>query len=668
MDSEEIKKINFGADYYPEHWPRERWEEDAKFMEELGLKVVRLAEFSWHKMEPEHTKYDFSWLDDAIGIMSKHGISVILGTPTAAPPAWLINKYPEILPVDSKGIKHGFGGRHHDCQSNEIYRKHCAEIVTAMCRHYANNPAVIGWQIDNELGNSHDDFCHCASCRRAFQKWLFNKYSTVENLNRAWGTAFWSQEYNSFDEVFTPRITATGENPSQMVDWRLFHSDLILDFATAQAKIIRSICPKHFITHNCMEFADTVDYYKLGELLDFACQDQYPLGYWFEGGKSPEYRAAACVDVVRSFKKQPIWIMEQESGITGWGQMGRLPKPGQLSEMALQTVAHGADAVIFFRWRSCAMGTEQYWHGILPHSGIPGRTFYELKETINRVSPLMDDMKGAMPDNSVALVYSYKQNYAFRTQPHNQKLNYYGQLLKYYEGLYRKNVSVDFVKDTDDFSKYKLLIAPLQYIVSDELADKYNAYVAFGGTLVLTMRAGVKDENNLCHTDSPLPCNLGNVAGVKINEYDCLINDGVKIDFNGTMTDADVWADLITPNPGTETLATYATEFYAGTAAVTVHKYGDGTCIYVGTEPGSELMDLILSYALEKAGVELKYKSSEGVEITSRTKDGKEYIFAVNTADTDGTYEGIEGEMLLGETRGSLKPFEVQIFCKQGTL
>lgn len=688
--------IHFGADYYPEHWPEERWETDAGLMKEMGLKVVRLAEFSWHKMEPQEGVFDFEWLDRAVYLLEKYGIKVILGTPTAAPPAWLVNKYPEILPVDHMGNTHGFGGRHHDCQSNPGYRKLCSQIVTAMCEHFKDNANVIGWQIDNELGNSHDDFCNCPSCRRKFQEWLKNKYGTIEKLNEKWGTAFWSQDYNSFEEIFTPGLTAAGENPSQMLDWRCFHSDLIVDFAKAQADIIRTICPNHFITHNCMDFADTVNYYDLGKLLDFACQDQYPLGYWFENCKMSVYRAAACVDLVRSFKKEPVWIMEQEAGITGWGKMGRLPKPEELPEMTLQSIAHGADCVVFFRWRSCAFGTEQYWHGILPHSGIPGRNYAELKKMIEHMEPVMDELTGAMPKNDVAIEYSYRQQYALRSQPHNDYLNYQNQILKYYSSLYDKHIGVDFVGEKDPLEKYKLVIAPLKYVSYAEDAERFEKYVGNGGVLILTMRAGVKDEFNICNTSEPLPGIYRRLAGITISEYDSLGQVSLVVDDENSKSEenavkataalakagetaakekeisekfsgkACVWADLIEADCGAVSLARYGEEFYKGTTVVSMNTYGKGKCIYVGCEPDSELMDSIIARALKEADVNVGFRSDEGVDICTRENENGIFTFVINTTCEQKHYFGVGGSLVYGEDdeEGILRPFCVHIYKK----
>ncbi len=657
--------IHFGVDYYPEHWPKSRWETDARLMEEMGLKVVRLAEFSWHKMEPEEGKYDFAWLDEAIALLGAHHMKIVLGTPTAAPPAWLINRHPEILPIDREGRTRGFGGRHHDCQSNPVYRSYVRKIVTAMAEHYKNNPCVIGWQPDNELGNSHHDLCTCDSCRCRFQGWLKEKYKTTAALNEAWGNAFWSQEYNDFTEVFPPRITVTGENPSAMLDWMTFCSDLIVDFLKEQTDIIRKICPNHFITHNFMGFADKVDYYDLAEGLDFVSHDQYPGG--FHDGQFPtaSHILAATLDIVRSYKNQPFWIMEQQSGITGWQLMGRSPAPGQLSLWTLQSVAHGADAVVFFRWRVCAMGTEQYWHGILPHSGNPNRRYYELKDTIQRVTPVMDELEGAMPDSEVGIIFSFRQDYAFKIQPHHPDLTYTGQIQKYYKALYDMQIPVDFVPEDGDFSRYRLLIAPLQYLMDPVLEEKYFQYVKNGGRLILTMRTGVKDEHNLCMTERDLPGRLGDLAGVRVTDYDCLRDTDVELVYNGERYTGRIWSDFIETDPDTKVLASYASEYYTGTPCVTENRHGEGICYYIGTEPDEPLMAAILKSVTASAGIVSLGTALPGVELCARKKEDSAWMFAMNHTNEEKTYSVDSSySMIFGGEYGKLKPYEVHILKK----
>ncbi|MBE5883687.1 MAG: beta-galactosidase [Lachnospiraceae bacterium] len=677
--------IHFGTDYYPEHWPRERWETDARLMQEMGIQVVRMAEFSWHKMEPREGQYDFDWLEEAITLLAQYGIKSILGTPSAAPPAWMINKHPDILPIDRQGRRRGFGGRHHDCQSNATYRKYITGMVTAMAKRFADNPNVIGWQTDNELGNSHGDLCMCDSCRRSFQGWLEKKYGTIEALNAAWGTHFWSQEYNSFEEIFAPLITVTGENPSTMLDWKCFCSDLIVDFQQMQIDIIRKYCPNHFITHNCMAFADKVNYFDLNKELDFASHDQYPGGFYAVMPHEYNHDMAANLDITRGFKHQTFWIMEQESGITGWEIMGRATRPGQLAAWAEQSIAHGADAIVFFRWRTCTAGTEQYWHGILPHSGNPGRRYDELKQMIARMQPVMDEIEGSMPRSEVAIVFSYRQEYAIQIQPQHPDLNYLTQVKKYYKELYRRNVPVDFVQDTDDFGKYKLLIAPLQYLMTPELAQRYFDYVKGGGRLVLTMRTGVKDAHNICMSDRELPGTLGELCGIEICDYDCLRDVLVKLDTSNLQVESaqvnviseretgvesaagcagSKWADIITLK-GAESLADYASEYYAGSPCITQNHYGDGAAYYVGTEPEEALMEQLMDKLLADAEVKSLGASEPGVELAIREKDGSKWLFAINFNEEAATYEvPADFEIVQGEVKGTLKPYEMHLYKK----
>lgn len=533
-----------------------------------------------------------------------------------------------------------------------------------MAQRFCDNSGVIGWQIDNELGNSHADLCMCDSCKADFQNWLHKKYGTIEKLNDAWGTAFWSQGYNRFSQIGTPLITAVGENPSSMLDWKCFCSDLIVDFAKWQIDVIRKICPNHFITHNYMCFDDKVNYYDLGELLDFVSNDIYPAGHWQHQPHQPDNELAASHDVVRSYKKMPFWMMEQQSGMAGWEIMGRAVEPGQMSAWAMQSVAHGADAIIFFRWRTCAMGTEQYWHGILGHSGNPGRTYNEAKELTHKFSKYMDEMEGSLPNPEVAIVHNFRQNYAFQIQPHHPELRYVEHLHKYYKALYDRKIPVDFVQDTDDLSKYKLVIAPLQYLMTPELEQHYIDYVASGGHLVLTMRTGVKDAFNICMTDCELPGRLGEICGIEVSEYDCLLETTGGVLYGKKEYETQKWCDVITLK-GAHELAEYSTGFYKETPAVTENNYENGITWYVGTEPGEELMEELIDYFVGQSGVATLGAAPAGVELMTRENEEHTWLFVINHTNEEKVYNLHDAYMLLeGGTEGFLKPYEIQLFEK----
>ncbi len=664
-----MKKYQFGVDYYPEHWPRERWVTDARMMREMGIQIVRMAEFSWQMFEPSEGDFHFEVMDEAISILANEGIDVILGTPTAAPPAWIIERNPEIQPVNSWMEQRYFGGRHHDCQSNPTYRMHIKRYVTAFAEHFAKHPAVVGWQVDNELGNSHGDFCFCPSCEHRFRTWLKNKYQTINALNAAWGTAFWSQGYDSFEQIHGPRATASGGyNPGHWMDWKRFTSDLVCEFHQFQADILRAAAPDKFITHNLMGFCAKPSYYDLGNQLDFASHDQYPGGHFH--ARHDEYRAdfqAAELDFIRAVKNQKsFWIMEQQSGVTGWEILGRAPYPGQIPLWAMQSVAHGADTIVFFRWRSCAMGTEQYWHGILPHNGVPGRYHREISAMMAKYKPLLEKIAGSVPRSEIAILRSYDQEWAFEYQPHHPDHRYIQHLMTYYKALHRRNIPCDFVGEDFDWSAYKVLIAPLQFLMSEKHAAKLREYVKNGGRLVLTWRSGVKDENNYCHTSGAVPCLVDDMAGASLAEYDCLRDCEGKVILNGVEYACRHWCDILDVNTA-DVLATYAHEFYAGTPAITRNSWESGAVYYVGTTMSPELAEAFIDVLAKDASIAPLMDTPHGVEAAHRMVDGKRCLFLLNhnreeqtvaVPDAYRTWDGAEWHGIIG-------PMGVQVFIEE---
>lgn len=669
-----MSNYHFGVDYYPEHWPRERWELDAKLMKEAGIELVRLAEFAWAKMEPELGKYNFGWLSDAIEVMAKYGIKSVLGTPTPTPPMWIVEENPEILPVNLDGVRLGFGGRHHNCQSNEAYRNHIKRFVRVMAKHYHNNPHVIGWQIDNEFGNSHQNLCACDSCQMHFQQWLERKYGTVEQLNEQWGTVFWSQTYSRFDQIPAPLPTPNAHNPSLLLDWKRFCSDLIVDFQKFQLDILRTECPKQFITHNFMGFFDKTDYFDLAKDLDFISHDQYPMH--FREDRIPltqPHELAMALDLMRGTKQKAFWIMEQLAGPTGWEVLSSTPRPGQIRLWTYHSVAHGADTVVYFRWRTCLFGTEEYWHGILPHSGIPGRRYEEVRQTIEELAPVMEACKDGMPGAEVGIIYSYDQRWAFQIQPHHPELDYLDHLKGYYKVFHDGNVPVDLLSPDDDFSRYKLLVAPLLFLMTPELSVKLHDYVAKGGHLVLTMRTGVKEWNNTVIPET-LPGSLSDLLGIQIFDYDCLrqFEQSVRWTYsNGGSAQiseaARKWCDIITLS-GAEALAAYELDFYKDTPAVTRNHYEKGMAYYTGTELGPRVMKALVEQILEDAGIKGLAPTPEGVEITRRrVKDG-DYLFVLNhnghakVWHTPPGWEIVVGRSLLSANVLTMPAYGVAVF------
>lgn len=662
-----MKSYQFGTDYYPEHWPRSLWRQDARMMRDMGIQVVRMAEFSWAKFEPEEGVFDFSDLDEAIGILAEQGIDVILGTPTAAPPAWLTERYPDVQPTDWQMRRRYFGSRHHECFSHPAYRQCVRAYVEAFAAHYGPDPRVVGWQVDNELGNSQGELCYCPHCEARFRVWLKAKYGDIAALNAAWGTAFWSQDYSDFSQIHAPRINAAwGENPSQSLDWKRFSSDNICDFHRMQADILRAHAPNKFITHNLMGFSSKPSYYDLGAQLDFASHDQYPAGHFL--GRHDEFRGDVCaaeLDFIRAVKQKPFWIMEQQSGITGWEVLGRTPKPGQIALWALQSVAHGADTIVFFRWRSCPMGTEQYWHGLLPHNSKPGRYYREAEAMMHQYAPLLREIAGAMPASRAAILRSYEQEWAFQIQPHHPQHRYVDHLLTYYKAFYRRNVPVDFLAPEADFTPYRVLIAPLQFLMTPELAEKFRVFVQEGGTLVLTWRSGVRGDTNLSLCEGDVPCLLSDLTGAIVEEYDCLRDTAGAVRWGNETYPSRHWADLLTLTTA-EPVAEYAREFYAGSPAITRNRFGKGQVYYVGTTMDDALSDRFLQELMDTAGLEALMDTPAGVEAVHRVKDGRTYLFLLNHTEDPQALRVPEGFARWdgGAWDGSVPPLSVTVFVK----
>ncbi len=639
----------FGADYYPEHWSTERWPVDAELMQQAGINTVRLAEFAWSRLEPREGFFDFGWLDEAIKILNDHGIRVVLGTPTAAPPAWLISAHPEILPVNEDGQRAGFGMRRHYCPTQPTFHAATRRIVEAMAKHYAQNPAVFAWQIDNELGNiANGNRCHCSSCRAAFQRWLQQRYESLENLNRQWGTVFWSQEYSAWEQIPVPmRYIRTGglgsvHNPGLYLDFARFTSESWVQYQHLQVQTLREVCPQHLLTHNLMGLFPYVDYVALAQDLDVVSWDNYPRlpGPFspFHGNWSPSYVAMAH-DLMRGLKGRTFWVMEQQAGPSGWGILSPTPLPGEIRLWTLQSVAHGAEAIVYFRWRTCRVGTEQYWHGILPHDGNPGRRFEEVRQTGEELRRLGTLVTASFPAE-VAILRSYDVLWAFEAQPTAEELSYNDQIGRYYRALWRRNVAVDLITEDRPWESYNVLIAPCLFVLRDDIALRLRSWVEAGGTLVLTFRSGVKDEHNAV-VDLPLPGALRELAGVRVVDYTALLPTGagtpsggpesLELTIDGTLqrVSAGVWMDELETN-GAEVLGRYRGQPFDGAPAVTMKRVGAGKVFYVSTSLDDAGQDLLMSKVLAEAKVSQGVLSPDNVEILRRVHEGADHWFILN--------------------------------------
>lgn len=642
-----------GVDYYPEHWPEERWPQDARMMREAGFNVVRMAEFAWIKLEPVEGIYDFSWLDRAIEILHHEDINVILGTPTGSMPAWVALKYPEAVATDIKGDKIPYGARKDNCPTSLSYRLLSQRITEAMAKHYADNPAVIGWQTDNEFGAPN---CYCHTCKAAWHDWLARRFGTIDRLNESWGTIFWGHTYRTWEEVPLPQ--RDGSNPSLALDYARFYSDQVVSFQKEQIDILRRVSPHHFITHNFMGFYDNLDYYKLAQDLDFVSWDYYYNWNW--NRRMEAYLSgAAAHDLMRGLKHRNFWIMETSAGPTGSSVYSRNLRPGEMRRMNYQAVAHGADGLLWFRWRTCRFGHEQYWHGLLPHDGIPGRRYKEAAQVAHEFAKIAPEIEGSTIKAPVAICLSYDDRWAFRIQPNSKDFNYTEHLLNYYKALRRQGVDVDFVKPDGDLMDYRLLILPTAYIITPSIAENLKRFVKDGGVLVTTFRSGVKDEYNVPY-DLTLPGLLREMAGIRIEEYEALDDSMIcEVAFDeelgGGRYKAGISADWIIPEEA-RAIARYCEKGLEEYAAATLNSYGKGKVYYIGTWFLEEApYEKLISKILGESQIEPIVRPPAGVEVTTRNKGGQDYIFLLNHDDNDVSVEIPRGyELITGKDVGGL--------------
>jgi len=630
----EVIPMIYGVDYYPEHWPKERWPIDARLMREAGINTVRLAEFSWALLEPRENCFDFSWLDEAITCLARENIRVILGTPTAAPPKWLVDKYPDILQRDIYGRPRGFGTRRHYCFNSLEYQRLTERIVTEMAGHYRDNPTIIAWQIDNEFGCHNSTRCYCDNCLKAFQEWLKQKYGTVEILNSAWGTVFWSQIYNNWEDVILPMYAESqgdsysnlDHNPGLLLDFARFSSDSAVSYQRLQIDSLRT-CSQLPVTHNMMGGFDEIDYFKLAQDLDVVSWDNYPTMEW---GTSSWLQTSMNHDFMRGLKDKPFWVMEQQSGPCGWHIMGNTPRPGQLRLWAWQAVAHGAEAIVYFRWRACLFGTEVYWYGILDHDGIKKRRYDEIQATGREMRQLERLITEGRIKTAAAIIKSYDNSWSHGIQNHTRKFNYNQLILSYYSALSSRHIPCDMAGMASDLSRYRLIIMPAYNLMNDAAEEKLTQYVAAGGTLVVTFRSGTREDSNAM-TERTLPGYFKKLAGVEVYEFDCIFDErSTLISSPVGAGKASMWCDILKCETS-EPFGVYGSDYYAGEAAITVNTYGKGRVWYIGCNCDQDFLDRLMGHILSEAGISSPIPNlPQGVECLERVLDGKSHYILLN--------------------------------------
>ncbi|GAA6209796.1 beta-galactosidase [Cognatishimia sp. WU-CL00825] len=500
-------KRTLGTCYYPEHWEKSLWADDARRIVEAGLTWVRIGEFAWSQLEPKPGELRFEWLDEAIEVLGAAGLKVVLGTPTATPPRWMIDKHPDMIAVDVDGRPRKFGSRRHYCFSHTGYRKECARIVTLFAERYGKNPHVGAWQTDNEYGCHDTTISYSDAARDAFRAWCADRYGSIEALNTAWGNIFWSMEYNSFDQIDLPNLTVTEPNPAHALAFRRFTSDQVVSFNRLQTDIIKAHS-KAPTSHNYMGRITDFDHYKVGDDLEIATWDSYPMGFLedrvgadaahqktFARQGDPDFQAFHH-DLYRAVGKGRWWVMEQQPGPVNWAPYNPAPLPGMVRLWSWEAFAHGAEAVCYFRWRQAPMAQEQMHAGMLRPDGVDAPAIVEARQVRDEIAAAPDVQNVQAP---VALIFDYDADAAWAVQPHGAGLSYFGLVFDTYKALRRMGLSVDILRpEQRDFDGYKLVLGPGLMHMD---AGLKQALTQVKAQVVIGPRSGARDQN----MNIPLP-------------------------------------------------------------------------------------------------------------------------------------------------------------------
>jgi beta-galactosidase len=643
------QEMYFGVDYHPEHWvypyagtaaePESRWEKDAELMISAGVNVVRIGEFTWGLCEPEEGQYDFEWMRRVMDIMKESDIRIVLATPTAAPPLWLAQKYPEILPKDESGATMNPGTRHAVCLNSDIFWDYSKKIITAMASALGEHSQLVAWQIDNGIGGHESEFSFNDETRRDWHAWLEAKYETIENLNNLMGTRFWSQTVRKWDDVPMPMKAPTVHNPALVLDWMRFSSDTCVAYVRMQADLLRELTPGIPVTTNLRALTRHFDHFDMAETLDFVSLDSYATI------KSRAAENACEVDMMRSLKKSEIntpdaeegfWVIEQKAGNVNWQEVNSLVRPGVVRLFTYQLLSRGCCGVLYFFWRQPRIGSEKFYGGVLTHSGRgDNRVYREISQIGEEMRLLAPSLEGTKVKSETCILISHDNEWSLKTpmQPNNQ-FNQREHTMLFYSALHDRNIPVDFARPTEDLSKYKLIFAPSLHQLAGGEADRLKLYVHNGGTLVSTFNTGLIDEHHIA-PDSSFPHDLTDLFGLEVEEFDPLpIGEENHLVFKGVFTTtgmhpARMWCDLIEAKE-CQVLATYARDFYAGKAAMTMNKFGEGQAIYIGTMSHQKFYFDLITWLCQQCEISPLMKVPDKVEVSMREKDGAKIYFLLN--------------------------------------
>lgn len=681
--SSRVPHMLHGADYNPEQWLRypEVLEEDIRLMKLANCNVMSVGIFSWVSLEPEEGVFTFDWLDGVLNRFAANGIYAFLATPSGARPAWMSEKYPEVLRVSERRVRNLHGFRHNHCYTSPVYREKVQTINRKLAERYGNHPAVIGWHISNEFGGD----CHCDYCQDAFRSWLQAKYRTLDELNHAWWTAFWSHTITTWSQIESPAPHGETQVHGMNLDWRRFVTDQTADFIRHEMKPLRRVNPSLPVTTNLMEYFEGLNYWKFADLLDVISWDSYPT--WHDQGGDEAVQAARVAmmhDIIRSIKGgQPWMLMESTPSLTNWQPVSKLKRPGMHLLSSMQAVAHGSDTVQYFQWRKSRGSSEKLHGAVVDHVGHEHtRVFSDVAEVGDYLKK-MDAVVGTGIPAEAAVIFDWENRWAINDAqgPRNKGVKYEETVQEHYRALWELGVPIDVIDMEQDFSRYKLLVAPMLYMVRPGVGERIQQFVEAGGTFVATYWSGIVDEFDLCFLGG-FPGPLRQTLGVWSEEIDALQDhdvNGIVTNDGGGLGLAKVYeaielCDLIHLETA-EALAVYSSDFYAGRPALTVNQLGKGRAYYIASRNKEPFHSDFYRKLVEQTGVlrALPVELPSGVSSSIRTDGESDYIFVMNFSGEakrvtlDGTRYS---DFISGEAIGAelvLAPYGVKVIMKGGS-
>lgn len=668
-----FKKMLYGGDYNPEQWPKDIWHKDMELFGKAGINSATINVFSWARIQPSEEVYDFRELDEIVDMLTKEGKQIVLATSTAALPAWMVKRYPEVTRTDYQGRHHKFGHRHNACPNSPVYQHFVKELAARLAERYGKNENVVCWHINNEYGGE----CYCENCEKAFRVWLRKKYGTIEALNKAWNFTFWGHNVYDWDEIVLPNVLGEGmgfeDGPDDdktafaglSIDYRRFNSDSILNNFKLERDTIRQYDKETVITTNLMGAYKGLDYFKWAKEMDIVSWDNYP------SYDTPWSMTAMQHDLMWGLKQEPFMLMEQTPSQQNWQPYNSLKRPGQMRAQSYQTIAHGADTIQFFQLRRSVGGCEKFHGAVIEHAGSDqARVFREISKLGEELERIGNSIIGAEKEAKVGIIFDWDNYWALEyTSGPNIDLKYVEQIHHYYEYFYNKNISVDMIPIDAELGKYDLVAAPVLYMVKEGMQKSIEKYVAAGGTFVTGFMSGIVNESDNVYLGG-YPGPLRALAGIWAEEIDALAPEqSNEIRFkDGTTDQCGLLCDIIHLE-GAEEIARYESDFYAGTPAVTEHGFGKGRVYYVGTMLSESGLAKVLKSACDKAGIAPVIGEETELEVAKRVMDTEDIYFVMNFKDKELPLPAVfagKQDLLTGAAQKEnemLKKFDVRVIC-----